>query len=171
MTYTLVKDKEIKKVDANKVKATDFLTESLKLIVTISTIFFGALLAYRSSLVSPNDIWSYYLSLGLLILSAILSVANINSLINKMYRGEDNAIKETEVKVLNILATLSLFIGIFSGAWFLTKQIPAKVSKLNGSDTTIISDSSISVGKENKSIIKVIKGANGKISEVTITPK
>ena len=157
-------------MDPNKIKATDYLTESLKLIVAIATILFGGLLAYRSNIPVPISIWSYYLSLGLLAISSVVSVANINSLINKMFRGEEDAIKEKEVKGLNIASILSLFAGIFFGAWFLSVQTQSKPSPIN-TKCTVITDSSIIVGKDITSTIKIVKNKDGKISEVTITPK
>lgn len=155
-------------MNSNKIKATDYLTESLKLIVTIATILFGGLLAYRSNISVPIDIWSYYVSLSLLAMSSVVSVANINSLINKMFRGEEDAIKQKEVKSLNIASIFSLFVGIFFGAWFLSVQTQPSSINTNG---TVITDSSISIGKDILSTIKIVKNKDGKILEVTITPK
>lgn len=157
-------------MDPNKLKAVDTLTESLKLVVTISTIFFGGLLAYRSNLPSPEALWLYYLALGMLALSAILSVANINSLINKIYRDEGDLIKHREVKMLNAFSSLSLLIGIMAGAWFLSAQTPTAAHSQSTS-FTVITDSSITVGKDNTSVIRVKKNSSGKIDEVSITPK
>ena len=157
-------------MDQYKIKATDYLTESLKLIVAIATILFGGLLAYRSNIETPISIWAYYASLALLELSSIVSVANINSLINKMYRGEEDAIKNNEVKTLNVASIVTLFTGIVFGAWFLSVQTQAN-SKAGSTNGTVISDSSITVGKEINSTVKVIKNKDGKISEVTISSK
>lgn len=157
-------------MDANKIKATDYLTESLKLIVAIATILFGGLLAYRSNIATPISIWSYYLSLGLLAISSVVSVANINALINKIYRGEEDAIKADEVKNLNIASIISLFSGIVFGAWFLSVQSQYKTAPIN-TNSTVISDTSITVGKDIGAIVKVVKNKDGKITGVTITPK
>ncbi len=156
-------------MDPNKLKATDTLTESLKLIVTISTIYFGGILAYRSNLSTPGALWSYYSALSFLAISAILSVANINSLINKLYRGEEDLIKDKEVKRLNIFASFSLLLGVISGAWFLSEQTQ-EPPELNTSSSTVITDSSIAVGKDNTSVIKIKKDSSGKIIEVEIKP-
>lgn len=157
-------------MDPNKLKATDYLTESLKLVVAIATILFGGLLAYRSNISAPTGIWAYYTSLALLALSSIVSVANINSLINKIYRGEETAIKNSEVKALNVASILTLFSGIIFGAWFLSAQTQNNPRAANA-DGTVISDSTITVGKDISSVVKVVKNKDGKISEVTITPK
>lgn len=157
-------------MDPNKLKAADTLTESLKLIVTISTIFFGGLLAYRSNVATPAALWTYYSALGLLALSSILSVLNINSLINKIYRGEDELVKNKEVKGLNIFASLALLLGIAFGAWFLSEQTPGSSTPATQS-STVITDSNILVGKDVTAVINVKKNSSGKIDEVTITPK
>ena len=157
-------------MEDSKIKATDFVVEALKLIVTLSTIFFGGLLAYRANISSPSLIWSYYAALGLMALSAILSIANINSLINKVYRNEENAIQQTEAKVLNVLATLTLLSGMGFGAVFLSSQsIPGKPPQIN--DQTTITDSQVVVSGEVKSNIQVTRGSNGKITNITIAPK
>lgn len=157
-------------MDYNKLKATDYLTESLKLTVAIATILFGGLLAYRSNLAAPISIWAYYASLTLLASSSILSVANINSLINKIFRGEEDAIKSNEVKTFNIASIVTLFSGIVFGAWFLSAQTQTR-PVTSRTDNTVISDSSITVGKDVNSTVKIVKSKDGKIAEVTIIPK
>lgn len=157
-------------MNQNKIKATDYLTESLKLIVSIATLLFGGLLAYRSNISEPIGIWGYYTSLSLLAISSIVSVANINSLINKIYRGEEDAIMSKEVKGLNFASIFTLFSGIVFGAWFLSAQTQ-EPPKSASTENTVISDSSITVGKDIGSTVKIIKSTDGKISEVTISPK
>ena len=105
-----------------RIKATDYLVESLKLIVTLSTILFGGLLAYsaKSSLLILG--WSFYVSLMGFLLSAITSIVSINSIINKIYRCEDDAIQQPRVKVVVIFSVLFLLVGMVIGAIFLSKQ-------------------------------------------------
>lgn len=167
-------------MDQAKIKATDMLTESLKLIVTIATIFFGGLLTYRSTITAPLIEWAYYCSLSLLASSSILSVININSLISKIYRGEDGAIKSREVKLLNSSSMLTLFMGIAFGAYFLTAQQPKPVNSqaeqpkqdiAQSLDTPTTPDINIIVGQNNKTAIVVKKSIFGKMhEELTITP-
>lgn len=157
-------------MNGNQLKALDVLTESLKLIVTISTIFFGGLLAYRSSLNQPVAINFYYASIISLVSSSIVSVTNINSLINKINRGDDNILNMIEVKSLNTISILLLLAGISLGAWFLSEQTQSSQAHV-ASDTTTISDTVITVGSKNTSLIKITKNEQGKLTEVTITPK
>jgi hypothetical protein len=145
------------------------LTESLKLIVVIATILFGGLLAYRSNIAAPIGVWAYYVSLALLASSSILSVTNINSLINKVYRGEEDAIKKKEVKVLNFACIATLFSGIAFGAWFLSVQ-SQMILESPGADAIVISDESIAIGKEIRATVKVVITREGTISEVLIGP-
>lgn len=157
-------------MDIAKTKATDYVVESLKLIVTLSTIFFGGLLAYRANLNAPYLLWAYYSSLAAFSFSAIFSVANINSLINKIFRGDEDAIQHKEAKALNVLAIITLFSGIGFGAAFLSKQPDTSTtpSHIKGA---IITDAQISIGAEIESNVEIKKDSNGKISTVTITPK
>lgn len=156
-------------MDPDKLKSADMLTESLKLVVTISTILLGALVAYRSSLGSVTALGSYYFSVGALILCSILCVLNINSLINKIYDGKNDAIKETEVKFLNISSWLALCLGVGVGLWFLSEQQSKPINISD--DITSIADSNIVIGSKNQSVIKITKDDSGKIKEVTVSPK
>ena len=156
-------------MDLHKAKATDYLTESLKLMVAIATILFGGLLAYRSNLPSPVGINQFYASLGFLALSSCLSVANINSLINKMHSGDGDAIKKGDVKTLNVLSIATLVVGIGYGALFLLDQATADADNAIAGGT-VISDSEIVVGNGMKAGITVVK-EDGKISEVVISPE
>jgi len=63
-----------------------------------------------------------------------------------------------------------LFTGIIFGAWFLSVQTQSKPSPIN-TNGTVITDSSITVGKDIPSTVKIVKNKDGKITEVTITPK
>lgn len=157
-------------MNAGKLKATDYLVESLKLIVTLSTIFFGGLLAYRTNLHNPDTLWAYYSALIAFAFSSVLSITNINSLINKIFKGDEDAIQHKEAKTLNILATFTLFIGIAFGAVFLSKQ-PTVLNVSTQDRGAVITDDTININGEIASNIIVKKDGNGKISTVTITPK
>jgi len=153
-----------------KTKATDYVIESLKLIVTLSALFFGGILAYRAKLNAPVFLWAYYSSLAVFSLSAILSVANINSLINKVFRGDEDAIQHKEARILNALSTLSLLLGMILGAIFLSLQEVRKIVPTVSNNQTTITDSEIIVGKMVQSNITIKKDENGKVIEVIIAP-
>lgn len=153
----------------HQIKAAEVLMESLKLLVTLSTVFFGGLLAYRTGLDFPVAMWSYYISISLLVASAILSVVNIKALINKIHRDDADAIKRSDVKLLNVLASLSLLAGIGAGAYFLSANTHRK-AKPSTPESTHISDSSISIGTNLNVSVEVKKDSSGKIQMVTISP-
>lgn len=157
-------------MNPHKAKATDYVVESLKLIVTLSTIFFGGLLAYRTNVSAPSLLWSYYTSLAVFALSAIISIANINSLINKVFREDEDAIQHKEAKALNVLAMISLLAGMVFGAIFLSSQTIAKQQPLQDNQS-VITDAQIIVNGEVKSNIAVKKDSSGKIIDVIINPK
>lgn len=153
-----------------KIKATEFLIESLKLIVAISTLLFGGLLAYGSNVTVINGKTPYYLSLGALALSSILSVININSLINKIFRGEVEAIRDKTVKGLNLCSSISLLVGIIAGAFFLSHPQSSSL-RSSVSANTIITESEIIVGNDTATTIEISKGKDGKIEKVLIQPQ
>lgn len=157
-------------ITQDKLKATDILVESIKLLVTIATIFFGGLLAYGSNVSTPIRVWSYHTALILFVVCSVSSVVNINTLIGKIYRSEADAIKRGDVKFVNIISMLSLLGGTFFGAIFLLSQQPS-TQKSSNSTQTVISESQITVGSGDQPNIKVIKDANGHINEVSISPK
>jgi hypothetical protein len=168
-------------IDSDKLKATDILVESIKLIFTISTIFFGGLLTYRSSISEPINLWACNTALFLFTLSSICSILNINSLIGKIFRSENDAIKKADVKFLNVISLLALLAGMILGAIFLSSQQQNNISSQKDvkavektaipDGQTIISESQIVVGAGNKSSIKVTKDINGRINQVDISSK
>ena len=158
-------------MENHHIKAVDLLTESIKLIVTIATILFGGLLAYGANLTQITNPFSFYGGLSLLAMSSILSVININSLINKVNRNEDDAIKNGTVKTINVLASLSLLFGIAAGAYFLLNSPPSKGLAIAPSQNTRITNSEIIIGTSDEAVIKVEKNQNGDITVVDITQK
>ncbi len=159
--------------DQLKIKATDFVVESLKLIVTLSTIFLGGLLAYRSNVESPVSLWSYYWALAVLSLCAFSSIYSVNALINKLFKGGAiaiSAIQHTEVKISFSLAAMTLLGGMFFSGFFLFSQTSNKASPISNNQTAI-TDTQIVTGGEVKSNIQVTKDNSGKVTSVTISPK
>jgi len=157
-------------MDADKVKATDYLLESIKLIVTLATIFFGGLLAYAPNATSHAYEWAFNWALISFAISAVLGVVSINSIINKTFRSDEKAIQHIEVKLLNVLSVVSLAFGMGFGATFLSDQTPA-AKKQTTENQTSISESEITVNGEVKSNIEIQKNDAGKITHVKISPK
>ncbi len=152
-----------------RIKATDYLIESLKQIFSLATIFFAGLLAYRSTLTTNELNWTFYTALSFLAACALFSVVNINSLISKIYRGEDEAIYSSEAKFLNCLVILMLGFGMGFAAYFFSNigsqgELAAVVNQ------SVISDDKVIVDGKVQSNIEVIKGDSGKIKRINIKP-
>ena len=127
-------------------------------------------MAYAPNATSQTREWAFNGALILFALSAVFGVFNINSVINKIFRSEEDAIHSTEVKILNILSSGLLAVGMGFGAWFLSDQHPI-TKKPENEDQAIISESEITVGGETKSSIDIQKSETGKIIHVKIGPK
>jgi hypothetical protein len=156
-------------MNAHKAKATDLVVESLKLIVTIATLFLGALLAYSSNVTSPVIKWAFYTALSSFVICSIFSILNINSLINKLYREEDDAIMQSEAKILNIISALALIIGLITTSIYIKyNPVNTKTPSSTSPATTVISDDQIVVGADVKTPIQIRRNESGKIEEVII---
>ena len=152
-----------------RIKATDYLIESLKQIFSLATIFFVGLLAYRSTLSSHELNWTYYTALGLLAACSLFSVVNINSLISKIYRGEDAAIYTSEAKFLNCLVILLLGFGLGFAAYFFS-NIGSNDEVAVGVNQSMISDDKVVVDGNVQSNIEIVKDDSGKIKRINIKP-
>ncbi|GAA5140059.1 hypothetical protein [Alloalcanivorax gelatiniphagus] len=106
--------------DEYKIKATDYLTESLKTLVTICAIFIGGLIAFQSGKAVTNK--SFYWAVGLFSASAFVSVLNINSIINKVYRSNYLAIQTTETKLLSFFSLLLFVTGVALSAVYMSND-------------------------------------------------
>jgi hypothetical protein len=154
----------------HRAKATDFVVEALKLLVTIATLFFGALLAYATS-ARPVLGSAYYAALILFVACSVLSVMNIHSLVNKLYRGEEDAIMQREAKILNALAAVTLIGGLIAAALFILRpSTPKSPATPADPKIAIISDQQVTIGSEVKTKIRITKDSTGKINEITVEP-
>ncbi|MBO2671652.1 hypothetical protein [Shewanella algae] len=106
--------------DDYKSKATDYLTESLKTLVTISTIFIGGLIAFQANKEITSGL--FYWSLAAFTISAFTSVLNINSIINKIYRSEKEAIQSSEAKILSACSLLCFIAGVVLSAIYISSD-------------------------------------------------
>ena len=152
----------------NKIKATDYLIESLKLITVIVTILITGMLTFQSQINNSNKIY-FYISIFFWMITLVLSVINLNLLINKIYRGEEDAIKQKDTKTTFVIASFSLFFGMISAIIFLYNNIPTsnKMNKVQKNQILITNDTIIMDSNFSKKI-KIIKFKEGSIKEVTI---
>jgi hypothetical protein len=77
-------------VEACKSKAMEMMVESLKMYVTLSTLFFAGLLAYYSRVRPTNSLYLLAIALFFLLMCAIISVINLNHLISKTCKADLN---------------------------------------------------------------------------------
>lgn len=161
----------VKEILAGKHKAIDLLVESIKAILTLSTILISGLLAYIGTVGGGILCWQNITALSLLFVSCILSIININSLVNKVYRGEDDAVMDKEVKIINVVLSLSLLLGLVFGSWYIFTCPPASNQSLKTNNShMIIHRESIEIPDNFSTTIRIEKEA-GDIKTVIINEK
>jgi len=151
----------------HQIKATDYLIESLKLMVTISMLFIGGIVTYGGYLGYLLNKKYFYISVSFLVFSSLMSVININSLINKLYDGKYDAIRSKEVRIINAISILTLLVGIIMGIYSVLSTEQDEKQSTN-CRLTVITDEKIIIGRTNLSSIKIIKNDNGKIQSIEI---
>lgn len=129
----------------NKLKATDYLTESLKLLVGVSMSLVAGLVAYDANLKVAHSSLLFYLSSLLLLTASILAICNILMLINKIYRNELNAIKNVTVRNINFGVLITFAFGVFFGLLYIfnnpildAENIHQKKSRIDSKLTILI---------------------------------
>ena len=150
-----------------KIKATDYLIESLKLMVTISMLFIGGLVAYGGYIGYILNKKYFYSSIVLLLISSLLSVVNINSIINKVYSGNESAIRDNEVRIINFISIFALLLGVLFGSISVlkTRYTSTSISNFN---STVITDEKVVIGTADLPTIKIIKNNDGQIHSIEI---
>lgn len=154
-------------IDQDKIKATDYLIESIKLIVVVVTIFMTGLLTFHEQ-VNETNIYFFYSSILFFAITLIISILNLNVLINKVYRSEEDAIKQKDTKNCFIYLLLALIIGIISAGIFLycvsnsNMKITINTGQISIMNDEIVIDSNFT----NK--VKILKFYDGTIKEVII---
>ena len=151
----------------HEVKATDYLIESLKLMVTISMLFIGGIVAYGGYIGYSLNKKLFYSSIFLLVISSLLSVVNINSIINKIYAGKQDAIRTREVRLISFFSIITLLIGILLGSISIL-EYSYQPNKISTSNSTIITDKEIIIGSSELPPIKIIKNQDGHIQSIEI---
>ena len=153
---------------AGKQKAIDLLVESIKSILTLSTILISGLLAYIGTVGSGQLGWQNISALTFLFIACILSIININSLVNKVYRNEFDAVMDSEVKIINIILSISLLLGLAFGAlYILTCSRSNDSIVLKNTDQMTIQQESISIPDNFSTTVKIVK-ESGAVKVVTI---
>jgi hypothetical protein len=153
-------------IDQENLKAIDIAVESLKTIVTISTIGFTGLLTYGAYFPSAIGVL-FYSSLCSLFLASVLGLFSINAIINKVFRKDADAINKGDFRWLNIFSILSMIAGLVLGFFFFIniKSTPTLTSNTN---STIISDDKIILSDKLSTKIVIEKTPQGKISKIII---
>lgn len=150
----------------HKAKAAEVLIESLKLVVTISTVFFAAFLAFHASANRAGGSFFFYGTLAAFALTAVLSVFNINTLINKFNNDEKDLVSDRTVRWTNAIVIFTFFTGFVFATFFLSES-PNRMPAI-GETSTTITDSSITIGTDVKASVTIRKHENGRLEEVRI---
>lgn len=151
-----------------KQKAIDLLVESIKSILTLSTILISGLLAYIGTVGSGHLCWQNISALTFLFLACILSIININSLVNKVYRSEFDAVMNNEVKIINVALSFSLLLGLGFGSWYILTCTPETRSVyLKNTGQMIIQQGAISIPDNFSTEVKIEK-ESGEVKVITI---
>lgn len=151
-----------------KLKATDLLVESIKSILTISIILISGLLAYIGTVGKGQLCWQNISALTFLFIACILSIININSLLNKVYRSEFDAVMNAGVKKIYIALSLSLLLGLgFGSLYILTCARCSNSGVIKSTDQMVIQQGAISIPDNFSTTVK-IEQESGDVKVVTI---
>ena len=168
MTFTPARRKDLEvPIDQDKIKATDYLTESLKLIVVVVTILMTGLFTYHEQVNASNKYY-FYGSISFWLITLIWSIINLNLLINKVYRGEEDAIKQSDTKSTFTWVTLTLIIGIVSAMFFLFSLSDSNKEQTIQTNQILITNDGIIIDGNFSGKIKILKFKDGIIKEVVI---
>jgi hypothetical protein len=114
-------------------------------MLALSTASIAALLAYIGTVGGGvKNTWNI-LALVFLFIASVTSILNINSLINKVYSGDDEAIKNKEVKILNWILSLALLLGLCFSAFYILSCKPSDKKNMVGSNRLYVDSDCVSV--------------------------
>lgn len=168
MTFTLARRKDLEvPIDQDKIKATDYLTESLKLIVVVVTILMTGLLTFHDQVNASNKYY-FYISIIFWLITLIWSIINLNLLISKVYRSEEDAIKQSDTKSTFTYVTVALIVGIISAIFFLSSLSDSNKEQTIQTNQISITDDGIIMDGNFSRKIKILKFKDGTIKEVII---
>jgi hypothetical protein len=154
-----------------KPKAIDILVESIKLCFTLSTVSIAGLLGYIGSIGKGVFGGFAITALSLFLLTCILSVFNINTIINKVHRCNSETIMHPEVKFVYSAISLLLLSGlVFSGLYISSQRSMPNSTRPTAPESVTVTDDSIVIPNNFKTGIVITKD-NNKIIKVSITEK
>ncbi|WP_419766959.1 hypothetical protein [Arcobacter sp.] len=154
-------------IDQDKIKATDYLIESLKLIVVVVTILMTGLLTFHDQVNTSNKYY-FYISIFFWLITLVWSIINLNLLINKVYRSEEDAIKQKDTKSTFTCVTITLFLGIVFGIIFLFNLSSSNQKNTIQANQISITNQTIIIDGNFSKKIKIMKFEDGSIKEITI---
>jgi hypothetical protein len=114
--------------DNKEEKALNLLIEAYKLYAAFCAVIIAGLLSYSSSTSDLKDLFSFRISIGSLSLCSLFCIAGIQYFISEVYNGIYN-IYAKKARIIFSIVMLSLFIGVFSGFWFLINQDKLKMNQ------------------------------------------
>lgn len=149
--------------DAQK-KALDILLESLKLYITISTIFIAGLISLYASSKVHN--FSLYVSIAGFILCALISVYNYNYYIREV-NNDTFDIEANHPKWVNRSAILFFLVGLGFGVTFVFKN---DLKRTSSELQIIINSDTLSINKTNMERVILKTDSLNKINEIEFVP-
>lgn len=161
-------------------KAADFVVESLKAVLTISTLLLAALGAFVSTtdLVVPRGLLASALA-GFLVTS-ILCIVNINTLINIVHYGGVNTgekeretplgVRQKSVRFVNFGVLLALLGSLILGSVVVARVKPSPETGVANQTQIIRVGDSVNLTIKGELEITVTTGSDGELTGVEIVP-
>ena len=112
---------------------------------------------------------TFYSCVVAFILTALLAMININSLINKIHRGDLDALKSREVKTINVLSLVALLSGLAFGVIYVLGS-PLLSQAPMSSSVAIITDKQTTIPPTMSTKITVKRNSAGKVTEINVGP-
>lgn len=145
---------------SNRIKSIEIVIESLKLYIALATLLFGGLLTLIGFNFNSKFAWTGTVALILFLLAIIMSVLTVNSLINKVYRNDDEAIKRKDSIFLNFLSIILLLSGMIFGSVFILNKQENKLSPID-IDNVLIEGDKITIPSDIKQKVKIVRDSLG----------
>ena len=157
-------------MEADNIKSVELLTESIKTLIGLSTLVFAGLAAYGTAHQEILADWRYIFAIIFLLLSALAGIVNINALINKVNKSDNDAIWKKDVVLFNILMSVLFILGLGFIALLAIYGDRQSISIEGGEDYIIISGENIKVGSNVKASLEIKKSPSGIIESLKIIP-
>jgi hypothetical protein len=137
----------------NRFKAIELNIESLKQYITLSTVSIAGLLAYYSS-TKESDTTFLFISIGLFVICAIISIFNINLFINKVHKNKID-VRAGDARKANFIAIGFFLLAIVSATFFFFNSNHTQNNSSMENSTIKLNDYNIEIGKDVKTKVEI----------------